>query len=859
MIVDWLLREGWLLPAWWLLVSLAGAAAFPFCLRFLGGLPDKGYTFARALGMLLVALVYWLLASYSFVKNDTGAMILAWLLVLFLGVLAYFSLGQRINWTEYWQENKRLILSAELLFLVLMSLWFVYRAYQNDTYYTEKPMEMAFISGVMRSETFPPNDPWMAGYSISYYHFGYIMAAMLTMLSGVHSGYGFSMMIVLLFSLTGLTVFGVGYNLARSRAYEWGGLLKENAPSHWPAILTGLLATSLIVLGGNFQIPLIQIPFNSQSMPVEYFEFWDVQGYTDVAAEGYVQMNSPLNISTPFTDPRPWLRGWFGWDSSRILVDYNIDGSLSGVQPIDETPIFSFLLMDVHPHVLALPFVSLALGLALNIVLTRREANRYEILLYGLVIGGLVFLNTWDAPIYLVVLSGAEALRRLMNHHGRLYFGDALGLAAFAVKLIVIAGLAYLPFLIGFRSQASGLIPNMITPTYLSHYFIMFGPLLLLSGAFLLREVWIGMGQGRMNWRMGFSVAGMIFLSLSLFLAFFMLIGWLLPESRNIVTDFVANNGGWERVLPEILNRRLATIALPLLLTLGLALIVARLFPSLQGKTDDESDEVSYSPATGLALLLLAAALVVTLVPEFFFLRDNFGVRINTIFKFYYQAWIFFGIASAYGFYTILLEQGERDSLIGRTVYGGILTFVLIAGLSFPIFGVYTRGVLELSRNTLPEEQQRSLSLDGRANNLNADYYAAVQCLGNLVQGDEVVVAEASRDTYNSPYGRLGSFYGIPTVINWENHEGQWRGASYPEAAGTRRPDIDQLYTDLRWDMVVPIIQRYDIDYIMFGPTERQQFGGAGEDKFLENLSFVCEFDEARIYVVGEDLATGRE
>jgi uncharacterized membrane protein len=271
MIVDWLLREGWLLPAWWLLVSLAGAAAFPFCLRFLGGLPDKGYTFARALGMLLVALVYWLLASYSFVKNDTGAMILAWLLVLFLGVLAYFSLGQRINWTEYWQENKRLILAAELLFLVLMSLWFVYRAYQNDTYYTEKPMEMAFISGVMRSDTFPPNDPWMAGYSISYYHFGYIMAAMLTMLSGVHSGYGFSMMIVLLFSLTGLTVFGVGYNLARSRAYEWGGLLKENAPSHWPAILTGLLATSLIVLGGNFQIPLIQIPFNSQSMPVEYF------------------------------------------------------------------------------------------------------------------------------------------------------------------------------------------------------------------------------------------------------------------------------------------------------------------------------------------------------------------------------------------------------------------------------------------------------------------------------------------------------------------------------------------------------------------------------------------------------------
>jgi YYY domain-containing protein len=859
MFLDWLLREGWLLPVWWLLVSLAGLAAFPLCLRLLGGLPDKGYTFARALGMLLVALIYWLMASYGFIKNGTGGMVFAWLLLLFVGLLAYFRLGERIDWRGYWQENKRLIVAAELLFLLLMMSWFVYRAYQNDNYYTEKPMEMTFISGIMRSESFPPNDAWMAGYSISYYHFGYIMAAMLTMLSGVHSGYGFSMMIVLLFSLTGLTVFGLGYNLARSRAFHWGGQLRDDAPSHLPAILTGLLATILVVLGGNFQMPLIQMPHNAQSVPVAYFEFWDVQGYTDVGSTDYVQSNSPLSISTPFTDPQPWIDGWFGWDSSRVLVDYNIDGSLSGVQPIDETPIFSFLLMDVHPHVLALPFVSLALGLALNIVLAQRQPNRFEILLYGLVIGGLIFLNTWDAPIYLVVLCGAEALRRLMNNGGRLFFSDLLAGVAFAVKLLVIAVLAYMPFLIGFRSQASGLIPNLITPTYLSHYFIMFGPLLLLSGAFLGREVWMAGRQGRMNWLMGFGLAGAIFALLLALLLIFLLIGWLLPESRNIVSDLVAQNGGWETVLPVILNRRLQTIILPLLLVFGIALIVARLFPAFYGKTDDDTEPLTYSPATGLALLLLAAALVVTLVPEFVFLRDNFGVRINTIFKFYYQVWIFFGIASAYGVYTILFEADANASLIGRTLFSGVLVFVLIAGLAFPVFGVYTRGVLELSRHFLPEEQQRPLSLDGRGNNLNPDYYAAVQCLGNLLQGDDMVVAEASQDTYNSPYGRLASFYGFPTVLNWENHERQWRGSSYGEIAGTRREDIDRLYTDVRWDMVVPIIERYSIDYIMFGPTERSQYGSAGEEKFIENLSFVCESGDARIYVVGEDLATGTE
>jgi YYY domain-containing protein len=860
MFLDWLMREGWLLPTWWLLVTLAGAAAFPFCLRFLGGLPDKGYTFARVLGMLLVALLYWLLASYGFVKNGTGGMIFAWLLVLCLGLLAYFRLGERVNWRAYWAENKRLIFAAELLFLVLMMSWFVYRAYQNDTYFTEKPMEMNFISGIMRSETFPPNDPWMAGYSISYYHFGYIMAAMLTMLSGVNSGYGFSMTIVLLFSLTGLSIFGVGYNLARSRAFEWGGALRPDAPSHRPAIVTGLLATFLVVLGGNFQLPLIQIPYNAQSMPVEYFEFWDVQDFTDVAADGYVQTNPFFMLSSPFTNPATWNwndDGWFGWHSSRILVDYNIDGSLAGVQPIDETPIFSFLLMDVHPHVLALPFVSLALGLALNIVLTARKPKNGEILLYGLAIGGLIFLNTWDAPIYLVILSGAEALRRLMENRGRLHFGDWLGLAAFAGKLVLIAVLAYLPFLIGFRSQASGLIPNLITPSYLTHYFIMFGPMLLLSGAFLGREVWIG--RNRLNWGMGFAVAGWIFGILLALLLLFMLIGWLFPETRNMVGDFVARNGGWQTVIPVMLERRLWSISLPILLLLGIAMIVARLFPSLYGKTDDDDESINYSPATGIALLLLAAALVVTLIPEFVYLRDNFGVRINTIFKFYYQAWIFFGIASAYGVYAILLEPVDNPSVIGRTIFGAILTFVVICGLAYPIFGVYTRGVLELGRHFTPEEQQRPLSLDGRANNLDPDYFAAVQCLGNSVQGDDMVVAEASDRTYNSPYGRLGAFYGFPTVINWENHEGQWRGASYGEIAGTRRPDIDTLYTSLYWDMAVPIIERYSIDYIMFGPTEREQYGSAGEEKFLNNLSVICESGDARIYVVGEDLATGRE
>jgi YYY domain-containing protein len=845
---DWILREGWMLPTWWLLVTLAGIAAFPLCVQLLGGLPDKGYTLSRAVGMLLVAFVYWILASYGFVNNSTGGMILAWLIVLILALLAYFNLGEPIDWRKYWREHKNAIITAEILFIALFALWTIYRAYQNDTFTTEKPMEIMFISAIMRSEVFPPNDAWMAGFSISYYHFGYIMAAMLSMLSGVHSGFGFSMMGALLIGLTGLTLFGVGYNLARSRAYH-NGELRINPPSQTPAIITAILTSVFVLLIGNFQLPLIEMPFRSQSAPVEYFEFWSVQNFTDMEQVDYTQQNNFLTITTPFDNPNSWSSGWWWWHTSRILTDYNVDGSLAGVQPIDEVPAFSFVLMDVHPHVLSLPFVALAIGLALNLMLIGRDPNRYETILYGLVVGGLLFLNTWDGPIYLVVMTGAEALRRLMNRDGRLYSEDWWRIVVFGGKLVFITVIAYLPFLIAFRSQAGGPVPNMITPTLFRHYFIMFGPVLLLSTAFLALEIWQGIRQQRMNWRLGLMTSGSIFLVLIIFFVVLIVLSLALPETRNFVNNLIQTNGGLEVVLPIIVQRRIEAIALPLLLLFGLAAIVARLFPLQHGKTGDDSETIQFSPATGFALLILAAAFGVTLVPEFVYLRDNFGLRINTIFKFYYQAWILFAVVSSYAVYAILFEKWASPVL--RYTFAVMTTLILISGLAFPIFGTYSRAILEQQRLTRPPEQQEILTLDGRADGLSADYYAAVLCLGNLVDGDDVIVAEASQNTYNSAYGRVGAFTGLPTVINWENHERQWRGPGYADVAGTRRQDIDRLYTDLRWDMIIPIIDQYRIDYIMYAQTERAQYGAEGEEKFIEHLEPVCDFGSARVYAVG--------
>ena len=47
----------------------------------------------------------------------------------------------------------------------------------------EKWMETAFINAILHSPMFPPHDPWLSGYAISYYYFGYVMTAMLAKLT----------------------------------------------------------------------------------------------------------------------------------------------------------------------------------------------------------------------------------------------------------------------------------------------------------------------------------------------------------------------------------------------------------------------------------------------------------------------------------------------------------------------------------------------------------------------------------------------------------------------------------------------------------------------------------------------------
>jgi YYY domain-containing protein len=449
---------------WWLGLQLIGLAALPLAFRLLGRLPDRGYSFARPLGLLLTGYLFWLGASLGLLRNHWGGILLALVTVAGLSWLAYRRWPGRdeLHLLTWLRKHLGLVVAVELIFLVAFVGWAWLRGFSPDlmTSGGEKFMEIAFINAILRSDSFPPLDPWLSGFSISYYYFGYVMTALLTRLSGVPASSGFTLGIAHLFALTVTGAFGVAYNLVR--AAQPGERERKTAVGY------GLLGATFVALMGNLEGALEAV--RSKGLGSE--AFWKWVDVPDLWERGQVTGN--------------WFPGisWWWWRGSRVIRDLDLLGRPLGISPIDEFPFFSFILGDMHPHVLGLPFVLLAVALAFNLFRDRGRPSWAEIGLLSLGLGGLFFLNAWDFPIYLGLALLAYGVRRYRELDGpRDGFWKDVGLVAGSV--FGLGFLLYLPFYIGFRSQAGGVLPNLLFPTRLHQYLIMFGPFIFVLTCWL--------------------------------------------------------------------------------------------------------------------------------------------------------------------------------------------------------------------------------------------------------------------------------------------------------------------------------------------------------------------------------------
>lgn len=812
---------------WYFTLTLLGWLTFPLMFRLLPALADRGYTLARAAGLLIWGYVFWLFASLGFLRNDLGGIFFA---LVVIGALSIWALlKHRAELVQFLKSNLSLVITTELLFLIAFAFLAFVRSANPELASTEKPMELMFINSILQSETFPPQDAWLSGYAISYYYFGYVMTAMLARLSNINGSMAHNLMTALIFALGAVGSFGIVYNLL-DRARQTADAGNTHRPS---SIVQGLLAPLFLLLVSNFEA-LLEV-FHRLGLG------WVKNTATSEWTGSFWTWLDMKELSQPPTEPLGLalenFRYLWWWRASRVIQDYDMAGGHREV--IDEFPFFSFLLGDLHPHVLAIPFVLLAIAVALNIFLggwrgkievrgLRLHLHPAGFFFAALVLGGLAFLNTWDILTSAALIVSAYVLWRAVEDGwtwSRLEDAFLLGL-----PLAFFSFLLYFPFYLGFSSQAGGILPNFMYPTRGAHLWVMWGTLLIPIFSFLLYS-WMN-PPARPNWKLALSIG----FGITLILAVLTLILGIL--SLIVEKDLInATLASYNMTVPQFLGatslRRLSHIGS--LITLLAVLIPALAFLFSRNEEQENSDTSSFVPHQSFLafpLLLLILGVLLILAPEFVFLRDQFGYRINTVFKFYYQAWILWSLVAAFSVAWLL--QNLR-SLLSRIGVGVLFSLVIFAGLLYPTIGLMTK------TNNFKPTFGYDLDDFSRIQRENPDDAAAIAYLRTLPEG---VVAEAIGGSY-SYYARVSAFTGYPTVLGWPGHEAQWRGNYLLH--GTRETDIETLYTTANWVEAQAIIEKYDIRYIFIGNLERVSMP-VNEEKFFLYLQPIFQQGGTAIY-----------
>ncbi|MCY3958372.1 MAG: DUF2298 domain-containing protein [Chloroflexi bacterium] len=707
----------------------------PWAFLLCRGLPSRGVLLAAPVGLFLAHYLAWLGLSTGLFPNGRGYAAAA--LLVFAGLSAALAWGLRASLGEL-RANGRLWLAGGFLLLAMFALGVGLRWLNPEIGGTEKPMDFALLNAAARGSTLPPPDPWFAGETINYYYLGYSMAAFSMHLSGTEPAAGYNLALAALFGLGAVAAASAGYDLATL----------TGAGRRARKVAAGL-ALGLTMLAGNLAV-VRDIFADSADAPGD---FW---------------------------------RG-VGWNASRTIQ--REDGGQVIDYTINEFPAFSFILGDLHPHVMALPITLVAVSLAVQWVVAASQPKLDSLVerlarggLTGLVLGGLYALNAWDAPTFAgLVLAGGVVVA--WRDRARL-----LALAPATAAALIVAVVAWLPYTLNYAPGSRGIGVVTVRSEALDHIQV-FG--LLVGAAVVALAVLL--------WDMG-------------------------PDGRLLLVALLVAGVG-----ATLIARGEVVVALAALLVLSVYAL--GLFRS--------------EPGLAALLWLLVAGLGLLTVVEALYVDDFFGPpneRMNTVFKLHYQAWSLLAVAAGPGLvltWRRLAQPGGRRVQWARTVAVSAFVLLAVPALAYPI--VATRAKTEAS--------PVSGSLDGlAAARLNRPSEVAAAEWLRRQAPDDAVLLEAPGRAYSGD-SRMATWTGIPSVIGWTQHEELWR-ESDPRIA-VRSADIDSAYLTDDAALRRAVLERYGVTHVVAGDSERDRYGAEVVDRLRRDLAVAYDNGGTTIFRVG--------
>ena len=643
----------------------------------------------------------------------------------------------------------------------------------------------------------------------------------------------------------------------------------QHPPAHWRVgILPALLAPLFVALLGNLD-GFAQIVRRLLEMSQSNFQSAIPGVQTAVRAASGL-----WHVLT--TDAQ--LPGYNFWDPSRVIP-----------YTINEFPYWSFTFADLHPHMIGIPFSVLFLGLVLSLLGSydtdwRREWGQGLLMLggFGLLLGTLASINLWELPTYfgLGVLALAISLYR---GRGRL---NLLLLGGVSVGFLAAAYLLFLPFFRNFHNVGASGVGAVREPDDLGVWLLIWGFFAFVIISWLLRslrdparsgdapatglERWLALAFG--NRPFGNRPLGSRPFENRPFENRPLENGERLPrllywQSRLVrwptlgfsiglwwIPFFAAVGAG----LLIFTDQKVLGLCVPFL-AIGFLLLWRR------GRAAD--------PGALLAALLAVTGFAILAGTQIIYLKDFLQggdwYRMNTLFKFFIQVWVLWGIAAAVALPRMWnggagMRSEDRSSYIPhsspllRPIWTAVFALLFVASLAYPLWGTPARLDQRLiswsppigTLNGLDYMNEGVYTWPNENNRIELRYdREAITWLLDNIRGNLVVAESSTLEYYRAGGSRVASMTGLSGVSGM--HEGEQR---WGELVGERNALLGEFWNTGDPGRTRQLIDELDIALIYVGQLEMHEHPQAAA-KLAQlvtdgTLSVLYSNDRVTIYAV---------